>query len=576
MALQGTGSTVNGWSRPFYLTGANNYPITLSAWIKIPAASTAAVGFFGLCGANAMAFVDFYGSALTGGLNDLILDLYDDTGLGASFGLPGRSVVFTSDGNWHHIGAQIITNVSPPPGGQGGLFWVDGVRVGDTHFGFNFGAQTFNTLQIGVAPTDGSEPPFPTNTALAEVCVFANGPTAPVMDATMQALAQGVNPLRTPGNKSLKAYHPLRNNFQDFGSQRVGFAPLGTPVAPVWVSHPPVDPPLVAFRRLPATHVSASLASGGSTTIFGAGSVVDPGGNTWTIVSGQALQNGVAPAFSANIIALTLVDGVIWIVNGSSQYYAWLGGAWTAQFGSFPLSIDQPTAVLSSSSTMVGTGASSDSATGVLLASSLQGRTQVSTDTGIGFLASQTHFIGTSSSIQSGLAAISGSAIPMGSGPAISTDNAVGSLTVPSIAANTQQLQNALVDSLMRGQPFMAPATWFVALVTQLGDTISPGVEVSGGGYARAVISASLTAWSGTQGPSTTQASSGISGMVSNNMPITFPTATAGWLTVVGYEFWDQPSGGNRWISGKLGSALTVNNGDTRQFPIASLSIAIG
>lgn len=507
MALQGTGSRVNGWSRPFYLTEAN-YPITLSCWFKLPASSTTATGLFGLCGSNALAFAIFYGSAI-GGSNDLVLDLYDDSGqeVPSPHYAPGRFTgPFTSDGKWHHLGFQILTNLSPPPGGLGGIQWVDGVRgivpgFTATETGFNLGAQTFNTLQIGVAPTDGFEPVFDVNTAVAEICVIRRG-TSAQMDATMAMLAQGASPLRI--KRGLHAYHPLRNNFQDYGPQRAGFVPVGTPVAPVWVAHPPVDPPIVQFRRLPATHAA-------------------------TLFTGTAA------------------------------------------------SADSASGVLSTGINVAGTGSSSDTATGSILASSLVGITQPTTgNNAIGLLSSSTTMRGAAASSNSGLGAFSTTQIPLVSTGATSTNTAVGSLTVPSIAANCQQLQNALVDALMRGQPFAAPGTWFIALVTQLGDTANPGIEVGGAGYARAQVDASLAAWSGTQGPGTTQTSSGTSGLVSNNAAISYQQASSDWGTVVGYEFWDQPTGGNRWIAGKLGTALTIHNGDTRGFPAGSLSIAMG
>jgi hypothetical protein len=506
MALQGTGSAVNGWSRPLYLGAPAAYPITMAAWVKMPAASTTSTGIFGLCGANAMAYMLFYGSDI-GGPNGFLFDLYDDTALEASnpFPSPKGPGGYSSDGNWHHIAGQIITNGAPPDGVASGWFWFDGVRVSTTNGGFNLGSQTFTTLQIGVAPTDGTEPAFSTTTSLAEIVVFGHGPTTEQLDPIIAKLAAGANPLRVVGKNRLSAYHPLRNNFQDYGSRRTGFAPIGTPVAPVWVGHPPqVDPAPTTFSAKGfVTHISAALAG---TTV----------------------------------------------------------------------SADSATGLLSSAIGLAGTGSSTDTSTGALLASSLQGRSQVSTDTATGFLTSQTHFVGTGASSDAGLGAISGTAIPFIGGAANSSDQGIGSLTIPSIAANAQQLQNALVDSIMRGQPFLPPATWYIALVTQLGDQVTAGIEVSGGNYVRAVVSASLSAWSGTQGPSTTAASNGVSGLVSNNAPIVYPTASADWGTITGYEFWDSAGGGNRWFSGKLGTPLTIHSGETRRFPIASLSIAIG
>jgi hypothetical protein len=144
------------------------------------------------------------------------------------------------------------------------------------------------------------------------------------------------------------------------------------------------------------------------------------------------------------------------------------------------------------------------------------------------------------------------------------------------VGAAAQKLQNTIIDSLLRGQPLAAPATWYVALVTTLGNANAAGTEVSGSGYARASVSSSLGAWSGTQGGGTTVASIGTSGMVSNNGDIFFPAPTGDWGTVLGYELWDQPSGGNRWLSGKLSSSVSILNGSgARRFAAGALTISM-
>lgn len=158
-----------------------------------------------------------------------------------------------------------------------------------------------------------------------------------------------------------------------------------------------------------------------------------------------------------------------------------------------------------------------------------------------------------------------------------SADSGTASLTVPSIAANTQFLQNALIDAFLRGQPFVPPATWYVALVTAFGSTTTPGTEVSGAGYARVPIAASLVNWSGTQGAGTTAASIGTSGLSSNNSAIQYAAPTSNWGTIVGYEFWDSMSGGNRWFAGALVNPLAIlNGGAARAFAAGALTVSIG
>jgi hypothetical protein len=332
------------------------------------------------------------------------------------------------------------------------------------------------------------------------VCVFAPGSLGYDMNGTMQRLAQGANPLRTPGAAHLRAYHPLRGDLRDYTSQRIGLRPIGTPGDPVWVNHPNVDP-IPSRRRVLTVHLAAVLTASATST-------------------------------------------------------------------------DSATAALTTAIKLAASVVSTDSTAATMLASSLSASV-ISHDSATASLVAATHLDASAQSFDSATAALFGSAIPLAAG-AGSVDSAIATLTIPSVAANTQQLQNALVDTLMRGQPFLTPSTWYLALVTQLGSTTQPGIEVSGGSYARVAVNASLAAWAGTQAPGSTIASNGTSGLVSNNAAIQFPAPTADWGTVVGYEFWDAPTSGNRWISGKLNTALTIRNADpARKFPIAGLSVQI-
>lgn len=53
----------------------------------------------------------------------------------------------------------------------------------------------------------------------------------------------------------------------------------------------------------------------------------DGSGNIWSIVSGVALENGVSPVFSANVIQVSMVNGVVWSENSSFQWYSFLPGS---------------------------------------------------------------------------------------------------------------------------------------------------------------------------------------------------------------------------------------------------------
>lgn len=55
-------------------------------------------------------------------------------------------------------------------------------------------------------------------------------------------------------------------------------------------------------------------------------------GSDWTIVNGQVLRDGVAPAVSAGIAAIEVSGGTIWAKNATGQWYRWpTSTGWTAE-----------------------------------------------------------------------------------------------------------------------------------------------------------------------------------------------------------------------------------------------------
>jgi len=143
------------------------------------------------------------------------------------------------------------------------------------------------------------------------------------------------------------------------------------------------------------------------------------------------------------------------------------------------------------------------------------------------------------------------------------------------MAALTDYLENKLIDQLFRAQAYTFPAGLYVGLLTAAPTDSTGGTEVSGNAYARQNLAPSLTNWAGTQGATTTVASSGTTGTTSNNVAITFPTPTASWGTVTHFGVWDASTSGNLLVYGSLNIAKTINQGDTVTFPISSLSFQI-
>jgi hypothetical protein len=103
-------------------------------------------------------------------------------------------------------------------------------------------------------------------------------------------------------------------------------------------------------------------------------------------------------------------------------------------------------------------------------------------------------------------------------------------------------------------------------------------VEASYTGYARSNTAASLTNYAGTQGATTTVASTGILvPTTSNNTVQTFGATNTGSVAYIwGVAFFDATPAGNMLIVEPLNTVKTINNGDPAPtFAISALSLSI-
>jgi hypothetical protein len=124
-------------------------------------------------------------------------------------------------------------------------------------------------------------------------------------------------------------------------------------------------------------------------------------------------------------------------------------------------------------------------------------------------------------------------------------------------------LENKLIDFILRGQSYIPPVNLYVGLYsTPIADD-ADAEELSGEGYARVAVPRSLSVWAGTQGAGSVGASSGDSGLTSNNIQIQFPIAQGEWGTALWWAMLDAPSGGNMLYYGELLFPRTVYPGDT-------------
>jgi hypothetical protein len=143
-------------------------------------------------------------------------------------------------------------------------------------------------------------------------------------------------------------------------------------------------------------------------------------------------------------------------------------------------------------------------------------------------------------------------------------------------AALSDYLENKLVDYLLRGQAYSAPASVYVTLATTSGSDAACGTEVSGGSFARVEVTSSLSNWAGTQSAGSTTVSSGTGGTTSNNAAITFPAPTANWGQVTEFCVFDAATDGNLLFRSALTTPKTINNGDAApSFAIGALTFQI-
>lgn len=142
--------------------------------------------------------------------------------------------------------------------------------------------------------------------------------------------------------------------------------------------------------------------------------------------------------------------------------------------------------------------------------------------------------------------------------------------------ALTDYAENKIVDHVFRGTAYSetTPSAYYVALFTSACTDSAAGTEVTGGSYARVAINRSTSGWNGTHG-TTTGASSGTNGTISNAGAITFPAATADWGTVTYFGIYDASAAGNLVICSSLTASRTITNGATPSFGAGALTIQL-
>jgi len=135
------------------------------------------------------------------------------------------------------------------------------------------------------------------------------------------------------------------------------------------------------------------------------------------------------------------------------------------------------------------------------------------------------------------------------------------------MSAFSDYYENAIIDHMLRNQVFTPPTTLYVALFTA--DTgleaNNPSVEVTGGAYARQIITLTAAA----------------AGASDNTADIIFPTASASWGSVTQAAIVDHISavdwgiGVNVLMWADLTAPKTVSTNDVFKFLLGEFDVVV-
>jgi hypothetical protein len=127
------------------------------------------------------------------------------------------------------------------------------------------------------------------------------------------------------------------------------------------------------------------------------------------------------------------------------------------------------------------------------------------------------------------------------------------------MAELSDYLENKLLDHVLRNVSYTSPTTVYVGLYTSDPADDNSGTEVSGGSYARQILSVTTAT----------------DGIVTSSADVTFPQATANWGTVSHIGLLDAVSSGNLLMHTPLTTSKTIDEGDIFKIPLGSLTASM-
>jgi hypothetical protein len=127
------------------------------------------------------------------------------------------------------------------------------------------------------------------------------------------------------------------------------------------------------------------------------------------------------------------------------------------------------------------------------------------------------------------------------------------------MAELSDYLENKLLDHVLRNISYTSPTTVYVGLFTTDPTDAGTGTEVSGGSYARQIVS--VTTATG--------------GIVTSSADVTFPQCTASWGTVSHIGLLDALSSGNLLMHTPLTTSRAIETGDVLKISTGSLTASL-
>jgi hypothetical protein len=127
------------------------------------------------------------------------------------------------------------------------------------------------------------------------------------------------------------------------------------------------------------------------------------------------------------------------------------------------------------------------------------------------------------------------------------------------MAEFTNYLENKLLDHVLNNASFTSPTTVYVGLFTAAPTDTTSGTEVTGGSYARQVLSVSTAS----------------EGVVTSDADVNFPQATGNWGTIVALGIHDADTSGNLLMYTDLTTSKTIETGDILKVSSGSLTVTL-